>query len=275
MTNIAVCFFGITRSLRFTIDSIAANVIAPARAAGSVRLYGHFFQQSHVHNPRNDEDGSFPPDEHKLLPLDALELEAPGLCLEAWDFAGIAAYGDAWDNGGTSLRNLVHQLHSIDRVTQMAMADGADVMVFVRPDLRYHDSLAQPLKRAVSARKPLVQLPFWQPWQGCNDRFALCSGDAAATAWGRRIALAKAMCAETNAPLHGERLVKFALTRAGIPVRGISARASRVRVDGRERYEDFARPAISRVKREVMPHLAGIAERAGVKTVLKKLVGRS
>lgn len=275
MPNIAICFFGITRSLRYTIDNIVAHVITPARAAGSVRLYGHFFAQSHVYNPRNGENGRFPADEHALLNLDALELEEPEHCLGLRDHAGLAAWGDAWDNGGHSLRNLVHQLHSLDRVTNMALAGGADMFLFARPDLRYHDSLAGPIRRAVTSASPLVQLPYWQPWYGFNDRFALCSGEAAARAYGGRIAQAHAMCARNEVPLHGERLVKFALAEADIPVRFISSRASRVRVDGHERYEDFARPAISMVKRQVMPHLADFAERAGVKSALKRLAGRS
>lgn len=252
--HVSVCFFGITRSLRHTFPSISANILAPARRLGEVRVYSHFFRQIEVVNPRNGEVGMVDPDEYQLLSSDKIELEEPDTCLAQWNFEDFKRYGDFWSNGFVSLRNLVHQLHSLRRVTNAALADGVPgetLMVFCRPDLRYHDSLAQPLALAVAAVEDLALLPRWQAWTGRNDRFAICRGVRAASAYGLRVERAQAYCAATGGPLHSERLLAWSLAEAGIPVRTIGARASRVRVDGTERWEDFAHPVISRLRRRL------------------------
>ena len=247
--SIAVCFFGITRSLAHTLPSIEAHVLGPARRHGSVRVYAHFFRQQAIDNPRSGETGRLDPDEHRLLAPDWLRLEAPDQCLQQWDFEAIKRYGDFWNDEFRSLRNLVHQLHSLHEVTQAVLADGADLCLFCRPDLRYHDSLDRPIRRGLRATGPLAQVPYWQPWMALNDRFALLSGAAATAAYGLRIRRALAFCAAGPRPLHSEPLVKHALAAAAIPVHTIPSRASRVRLDGREAEEDFEHPR-ARILRE-------------------------
>ena len=241
--RIAICFFGITRSLGHTIRSIEEHVLKPAATLGEVHLYAHFFQQARIDNVRSGESGALDPEEYRLLASDWLRLEEPETCLETWHFEAIKRFGDFWEDGFKSLRNLVHQLHSMRQVTLAALAEGADVCLFCRPDLRYHDSLAPALQRAVQSangpRSPLAQIPVWQSYCGQNDRFALCTGEAAIRAYGTRIEQALAFCQATGRPLHSERLLAWTLDQANIPIRGIAARASRVRLDGSERIEHF------------------------------------
>ena len=240
--GIALCFFGITRSLRYTLPSITANVLAPLQQRGNVRVYAHFFQQTEIDNPRTGEKGVLDPSEHRLLKADRLVLEAPGPGSVTASFDRIAPFGDYWKDGFRSLRNLLHQLHSLDAVTEMVLADGIDICVFCRPDLRYHDSFDFALRRALAVSGPLVQLPWWQPWHAMNDRLAVASGPAAIAAYGQRGRLALEYCQTRNLPLHAERLVQYALDQAGIPVRRIPLRAGRIRFDGTEVDEDFRHP---------------------------------
>ena len=55
--RISVAFFGITRSLSYTIDSIRSNIFASARGYGDVFVCCHFFHQSTINNPRSGEKG--------------------------------------------------------------------------------------------------------------------------------------------------------------------------------------------------------------------------
>jgi hypothetical protein len=255
MMHIAICFFGITRSLRHTFPSIQTNILAPARSMGEVKIYSHFFRQAEVINPRNRENGIPDPEEYRLLNSDWLELEAPDICLDQWHFGALKSHGDFWKNDFVSLRNLVHQLHSLRRVTQAALADlpphKDNLILFCRPDLRYHDAFSRSLRRAAAHQGELALVPRWQSWTGVNDRFAICKGSDAGAAYGMRIENALAYCETTGGPLHSERLLAFALKSAGIPVKPFGLRASRVRVDGTERWEDFARPLLSRVRRQL------------------------
>lgn len=244
--RIAVCFFGITRSLSHTLPSIEANMLGPAQATGChVRRHAHFFDQAQIDNPRTGESGVLVQGEHDLLNLDQVTLEAPGDCLTQWDFEGLKSFGDFWGTDFTSLRNLVHQLHSLNRVTGAALADGADIVIFARPDLEYHDSLAKPLRaavRAAQAGQTGVWLPWWQAWFGRNDRFAICVGQATIKAYGTRVTRMRDFCEQGPRPMHAEAFLSFVLEDAGVQVHPIGQRASRIRAGGQRADEEFLHP---------------------------------
>ncbi len=265
---IAICFFGITRSLHHTQASIEANILAPARALGPVRVYAHLFKQNHIQSPRSKESGILDAEEYKLLNPDRLELEEPGACLDLWEFEALKSYGDFWRNGFSSLTNLVHQQHSLHRVSSMVLEDGdVDICLFVRPDMRYHDTLAPALHKALSARPGTVFLPWWQPWFGYNDRYAIAVGPKAIAAYGQRAEDALNYCCARNAPLHSERMLKFRLGRQGMKVRKISPRASRVRMDGTEAEEDFS----FQLGMKSAYYAKALLARLGMKSFVKKL----
>jgi hypothetical protein len=236
--RIAVVFFGITRSLRLTLGSINRNVIAPARAAASdLRTVGHFFDQSAIDNPSSNEAGALDPDEFRLLDLDEVVRELPGACLEKHGFDRLKGAGDSWKDDFASLRNLVHQLHSLACATDLALAWKPDIVVFARPDLCYHDSMAPQLAALSLSQGPGVLLPDWAQWRGCNDRFALARGEDAISAYGHRVTRLNDYVAGDR-PVHSEQFLKFALGQ--VPVGSFGLRASRVRSNGMMEVEDFS-----------------------------------
>lgn len=91
----AVCFYGITRSLKYTLPSIENNIIRPARQHGNVVVLAHFFNQSRIDNPRSGERGSLDTDEHRMLQADHCMIEEPEACLETWRFSELKPYGDS------------------------------------------------------------------------------------------------------------------------------------------------------------------------------------
>lgn len=246
--KIAICFFGITRSLTHTIGSIEHNILESARAAGDVSTFAHFFQQLEIDNPRSGEKGMLRQDEHTLLAPDWLELEEPDLCLAEMDFETLKSYGDVWQDGFQSLRNLVHQLHSLDRVTNAALGWKPDICIFARPDLMYWDSFDRVLDKALKAPKQTAFIPSWQHWRGLNDRFAVCVGSDAAQAYGTRKQHALGF-AQASSAVHAESLLKHSLQMNEINVQRFGVRASRVRSDGTIKKEDF------RDKRTVFPRV--------------------
>lgn len=214
-----------------------------------MRLFGHFFDQREIYNPRSGEYGSLLPDEHDLLNLDWLELEEPETCLAKHDFNSIKEFGDAWRDGHKSLRNLIHQLHSLDRVAQAACDWDADLYVFARPDLMYHDSLKWPIVRLSRALdKNCVLLPRWQHFRGgFNDRFALATRVSGPT-YGHRVHAMGDYVRQTRKQIHAESFLRFCLESSGVSTRFISTRASRVRSDGSMVGETFLGPTQLKIK---------------------------
>mgnify|MGYP001765176897 CR=1 FL=1 len=249
--KVAFVFFGITRALRLTLPAIVDNLIAPARAlGGEVRLFGHFYSQSAIENARSGESGDLDPEEYRLLDLDAVELEAPGGCLRQYPLSEMQALGDIWKDGFASLRNLVHQLHSLKRATLLAERFQPDIVVFARPDLLYHDSAADHLDMLARAHRSFVLVPDWSRWFGHNDRFALVKGAEGIAAYGKRADRMGAYCAQGKR-MHSERFLKFAL--GDLRVRTIPLRASRVRSNGMQVLEDFTPGRGPMGKRELVP----------------------
>jgi hypothetical protein len=234
--RIALVYFGITRSLGHTLGSIRRNLVARARTP-EVRQFGHFYRQDRIENPRSLESGPLDPEEYRLLELDEVELEPPGDCLDRHGFDRLTAAGDPWRDGFQSLRNLVHQLHSLQRATLLALDWQPDIVVFARPDLYYHAPLTDHFQTLVRRRRNLVLLPDWASWHGFNDRVAVVKGPEAMRAYGLRAARMGEYCAKGR-KLHAERFLRFAL--AGYNVRPVPLHASRVRSTGQVVVEDFA-----------------------------------
>ena len=240
-TRIAVAFFGITRSLSYTIGSIRENVLGAARENGDVSVCCHFFRQMTIDNRRTGECGPLNPDEYALLSPDRVEFSEPMAMLQDVGFEQIKAYGDHWNDGFKTVSNLLHQLYSLKAVTRLALETEPDIVVYCRPDLKYHDSLRDGLHRAKEIRKPTVLLPRWQRHKGgFNDRFAICIGAAAAQSYGNRLDRALPFCQDLMQALHSERLIRYALECSGVCVERLDVRASRIRADGQQVVEDFS-----------------------------------
>lgn len=267
--RIAICYFGITRSLPYTLDSLTANVVRPAKATGEIRVFAHLFRQERIDNAATGEVAELDPDDHRLLEPDDLQLEAPEVCLDQWNYDRLREAGDAWNDGFRSLRNLVHQLHSLHAVTRMAACWNPHVWIFARPDLRYHDSLRPVLSLASKGGAETVWLPLWQSRGGRNDRFAIIRGGRAARTYGMRAERMADFCTLTGGPLHSERLLGFVLREER--VRLIKTRATRVRANGFNWPESFSFEWLerlhSRLERSPAPRLVRRVGHRGLRTV--------
>jgi hypothetical protein len=237
--RIAIGFFGITRSLKWTLPSIQENIIEPARQLGEVRLFAHLFQQDRIENPRSGEDNAVDPDEYQLLNCDEIQLEAPGACLSAASYEWILSHGDAFKDGGKSLANLIHQLHSLKQVGRMIDKWEPDLVILARPDLMYHDSLYDEITKQTNRSNSYISIPNWQWYGGLNDRFAVGSRESC-LAYTRRLDFIRTYLKKTGGPLPAERFLRHCLNQQGVIARPMSIRASRVRSSGEVVEEDFS-----------------------------------
>jgi hypothetical protein len=242
--KIAIAFYGITRSLKYTATSIAQNVTQPAKSVGAVTVYCHFFRQRHISNPRTGEVGLLDLDEWNLLSPDVALLEEPDLLCEQEHFDALWPFGDAWEDEGQSLRNILRQLISLQRVTQEIRRNGgADVVIFLRPDMLFHDAF--PMAQWKAIRPNTLIVPNWQWSGGLNDRFAICGSDAFET-YGLRLNAALEFCSAKKRPMHSERLLMRALSLSTVQLQTTALRATRVRYDGTLAKESFNRVKLAK-----------------------------
>ncbi|MDD2540540.1 MAG: hypothetical protein PHH28_05775 [Desulfuromonadaceae bacterium] len=263
--KIGIGFFGLPRSTDLTFESIDKYILQPAASLGTVLTRYHLYQQTHVVNSRSNENSILTPNQY--APFSALqgELQRPEGVAESYGLTTIAKQGDTWNDNLQSLRNHLLQLHSLRCVTQQLEEISPDIVIFVRPDLCYHQSFEQGLRAILENRARTVRLPFWQWAGGYNDRFAICTKDAFAV-YGRRIEQIQLyLKTYPKKPLHAERLLRFTLDKELIAVRRLDVQATRIRVNGDEAKEDFSlvqanrliRWGVREVKKSVLGMLKG------------------
>ena len=158
--RIAVCFRGISRSLSYTIATIRDKVYATAKNFGEVRFFTRLFDQAEINNPRTGDAGMLNPEECQLLGSDWLVLEPPDEYLEKYNFEHIKSFGDPWRDGFYSLRNVVHALHSLKQSWLAAQSWGADVYLFLRPDMYYHQSFGPAFQKIAMQRFAGLGVPL-------------------------------------------------------------------------------------------------------------------
>lgn len=275
--KIAICFFGITRSLKLTHASIIANVVNPINEIAESEVLCHFYDLNEIANIRTSEFAQQDARDAYLLKPDWIEFEEPNGCLVKWNFESIKKYGDITTDDFKTISNLIHQLHSLKKVSDEVLRRNYDICIFVRPDLVYHDNFRAVILAAIGVTRPTVFLPEWQSWGGYNDRFAICVGSKAISSYGSRIKHALTFCERTMSPLFPEKLLKFSLQHDGIDVVHIKNRATRLRITGVYHDEDFSSP-LCHNKTTFVNIISNIISRLFVvtrsKLFMKKIINR-
>lgn len=243
--KIAIAFYGITRSLKHTITSIENNIINPAKEIGEVKIFCHFFNQKIIENPRTNESGALDPYEWQLLNADVNLIEEIDNYKENSIYEELIQYGNSWEDDGQSLKNILRQLLSLQKITRIIKEDGQfDLIIFARPDMLYHDSIYEIIKNN-KVNKNNICIPYWSWSGGLNDRFAICS-KSSYEIYGERISHSLDYCISKKKPMHSERLLMYALQKSSVQLNLISTRATRIRSDGSHAHEIFNKVKIAK-----------------------------
>jgi hypothetical protein len=243
--NIAIAFYGITRSLKFTVKSITDNIIMPAQDVGHVKVFCHFFLQHSINNPRTGEIGVLDIEEWRNLKADIALIEGIEQKSEDAYLSALKPFGNAWEDDGQSMRNILRQLISLKKVTKIIKENQwADLVIFLRADMEYHDVF--PFSEWINGvHTNTVMIPDWQWSGGLNDRFAICGKDAYQH-YGDRVDKAVTFCRTHHRPIHSERLLMYALMHSPIQLVQTSLRATRIRSNGQRAEESFVRVKIAK-----------------------------
>ena len=236
--KIAVALYGLPRCSAVTVPSIERQILSPLRRCGDVRVYYHLFLQDRIDNPRSGEAGPLDRSNYEFVRPYEGRLERPPDLVDSADYRLVLQRGDSYGDDGASLKNLFLQLHSLAAVASLASQDDPDVVVFVRPDLLYHDPVEPHVVRHAFRHPRVCAIPGWQWYRGCNDRFAIC-GREAAEFYANRGAHLIEFCRRRSRPIESEEILLQALRRERLSIVALPLRASRVRLGGLIRHEQF------------------------------------
>lgn len=230
--KIAICFFGLTRSLNRTVSSITENIIDPLKSQDhQVDVYMHTYKLEVLTNYRSGEKNCLlDTTEYKLLePFEGFAIDDQNDIDKILDFLAYRSKGDPWRDGYNSLNNLLRQHYSLQRVTSLWVSKKHeyDAVMYCRPDVQFIARLNVDWLFNLGDRDIVV--PSFLPCTGYNDRFAIGKPDTMLI-YGNRRELALNYSMHHN--LHAERFLKYVLDSNNLHVIQVKFPFIRVRANG-------------------------------------------
>ena len=182
--RIALCFFGLTRSLKFTLSSIKKNILDPLSKDNiEYDIFLHTYKVKKPYtNPRAGETRiHLNSNEYKLLKPDHFLIEDKEEVSKEIQLEKYRTHGDPWGTESTAipgnyttLDNHILYLWSQKQLTKMWSKEldrrGYTHIVFCRPDVQYLTPLE---KHWFSFTTNIILIPTFGQWHGINDRFAI------------------------------------------------------------------------------------------------------
>ena len=227
--HVAVCFWGLSRSLWATKDSLRHSIFDPLAQQGyRTTTFLHTFRVEQENGAAIFwEQYKWLRPDHALVESVADVDQAP----DTPDLDLIKRAGDPFGNAFVSVANVRLALHSLNAVTTL-WADhprSFDVVLYTRSDVWYFNQLSITELQQVFNSSRILFTPEFDAWTGVNDRFAF-GHPAAMHTYGSRLKLVKEYL--QHSPLHAESFLKYALETKQLEVRPSSIRFTRVRASG-------------------------------------------
>ncbi len=179
--QVALGFFGITRSLKFTIDSIKHNITDSLNELGyDFKIFLHTYALDSYNNVRTGESTTqIDNDEYKLLNPDYFVIENQDEVKKNLNLEQYRKYPDPWNTQYDSVDNFILGQYSKMKLTKMIKDTKTkfDYIIFLRPDVEYLNKLEESFFKSVSNNRiciPDFDVKYEKSWLWkFNDRFAI------------------------------------------------------------------------------------------------------
>eukprot|EP00892_Ulva_mutabilis_P003127 jgi/Ulvmu1/12815/UM097_0044.1 len=256
LPRVALLFFGLTRSLKYTLPSIESNVVGPLQALGlQVDVYLHTYNDTDDASSRQTSS-----EEWRLLKPTAHVITSQELFLNTSQPLRDACWGKGtgWVKAPKvvqqrNTQNLLCQLNSLQEVGDLWLRHSAvhrlrhHAVIYLRPDVLYTDPL--PVEAITNMTEEAVTIPDWAHYTGMNDRFAAL-GPRSAAQWKMRLAYTLSHCLDK--PLHAEMFAQdFAVDHDFDVVLLQDFLFFRVRSDGSIPRGDETLPGLEQARRMI------------------------
>ena len=223
MKNCFVGFYGLTRSLSNTIDSLKRNIFQPLIDNDYLIDIGmHTYNLEKLYNVRSNEINiKLDTNEWKLLSPEYISITSQEHC----DIELINIYnrskenGDAWNDNYASLLNMLRQLYSLNILISKIPNKNYDMLIIIRPDIYYWNKLNIRYIESYIDNKTIFIPDYGHYKNGLNDRGAI-GLLSSITKWGKRIRL----ILKYNKKLHSEQFNKYVLYKYNLNIRYINER---------------------------------------------------
>lgn len=178
--KVALGFWGLPRSLKYTYQSIQANVLNVLKENNiEYTIYMHTYNVYEKYsNPRaKEKDIILDNNEYKILKPDHILTDNQDNIKIKLNLKKYRRHPDPWKTKYITVDNFILAMYSKTQLSNMIKNSGNiyDYIIFLRPDVKYLNKLnIQWLKLAT---KSTICIPNFHLHSNFNDRFAITTND--------------------------------------------------------------------------------------------------
>jgi len=178
--KVALCFWGLTRSLKYTIHSIKKrilNVLKNNKIEYKIFMHTYKFDSQYV-NPRAHEyDVDLDFEEYTLLNPDYIEIDDQDEIKTNINVFKYRTLADPWNSGFVTVDNFLCAMYSKKQIGQMVenCEETFDYIIYLRPDVKYHTYFD--MKYLSLVNKYTVCTPNFHLFPKMNDRFCILTNN--------------------------------------------------------------------------------------------------
>lgn len=239
--KIAIGFFGITRSLKYTIASINKQILDVFK--NNQIEYDIFIHTYHLTNYKNIrtrekvEDHEIDNEEYKLLNANYIEIDNQQTIKEKLNISLYRTHPDPWNTNYNSVDNFILGSYSKFRVTNMIEKTKIDYdyILFMRPDCMYLDKFVIAYFNKVDHNSILIPNFHCYGKYNINDRFAVTTMKTYKIYGNIFIYLLEM---SKKQPLHSETIIGEILYRSNLNIIRTKLNFSRIRFNGKQ-HDNF------------------------------------
>ena len=233
--KIAIGFFGITRSLQYTIKSINENILDILKINKiEYDIYVHTYNLTNYTNIRTGEvvnNNNIDNEEYKLLNADYIEIDVQDNIKEKINVLLYRTHPDPWGTNYNSVDNFILAQYSKNKLTKMIKKreNNYDYILFLRPDCLYFNKL--PLYFFYLINDYSIIIPNFHLYGNAlfNDRFCICNKNTYKI-YGE--VFNSLLNTSKSQSLHAETIVGGIMNNHNLNIIRIPFNFSRVRFDG-------------------------------------------
>ena len=236
--KVALVFFGITRSLRYCIESIEKNIFNELKKENILYdIYQHTYTMENYSNKRTKEKQDIiDNNEYKLLQANYVMVESQEEIKEKLDLNKYRTHEDPWNTNYNSVDNMILGNYSKKQATSMVENSGIkyNYIIFIRPDCLYlHELKLEFIKLAND--NTIIVPNFHLHAKKLNDRFAITNIKTYKIygyLFDNLLDMSKKM------HLHSETILERILRNNNINIKNINFRFKRIRCNGQVEPRD-------------------------------------
>jgi len=176
--KVALCFWGLTRSLKYTHNSIQRNILDALKEADiDYEIFMHTYKfETPYYNPRAGEiDTPLDFDEYKILQPDHIQIDDQDQIKNKINIYKYHSKPDPYDSNYICIDNIICALYSKMQLGNMVEQSGKtfDYIIYLRPDVHFlHKFDVQYLHWATNNS---ICIPNFALFPDFNDRFCIAN----------------------------------------------------------------------------------------------------